>query len=56
MFLQTGLSATTIFYYIITVTEFEKILLWRKGIEIALLCHLVPYWIIVLDRKRSVAM
>lgn len=30
MFLQTGLSATTVFYYIITVTEFEKILALEK--------------------------
>lgn len=30
MFLQTGLSAATVFYYIITVTELEKILALEK--------------------------
>lgn len=30
MFLQTGLSATAVFHYIITVTELEKVLALEK--------------------------
>lgn len=54
-FLQTGLFATAISDCIITVTELEKILTLEKRDLNYSLSQVVPSWITVLNRKRSLA-
>lgn len=56
LFLQTGLFATAVSDCIITVTELEKILTLEKADLNYSLSQVVPSWIAVLNRKRSLAM